>query len=137
VPGSGDPRDRPQGLFEGLRTLLASMLQLLHTRVELLTTELQEQVQRLLWLFVWTTVALFCAGFALLMLCITVLIAFWDGHRLLAAGCLTGGMLVLLLAALLALRAQWRAGPRWLGASLDELQRDADVLRDRQSRDPS
>lgn len=137
MPGSGDPRDRPQGLFEGLRTLLASMLQLLHTRVELLTTELQEQVQRLLWLFVWTTVALFCAGFALLMLCITVLIAFWDGHRLLAAGCLTGGMLVLLLAALLALRAQWRAGPRWLGASLDELQRDADVLRDRQSRDPS
>ena len=137
MPGSGDPRDRPQGLFEGLRTLLASILQLLHTRVELLTTELQEQVQRLLWLFVWTTVALFCAGFALLMLCITVLIAFWDGHRLLAAGCLTGGMLVLLLAALLALRAQWRAGPRWLGASLDELQRDADVLRDRQSRDPS
>jgi len=42
-----------------------------------------------------------------------------------------------MLTALLVLRAKWRAGPRWLGASLDELQRDADVLRDRQSRDLS
>lgn len=136
MSGSGDPRDRPQGLLEALRTLLASVLQLLHTRVELFTTEIQEQVQRLLWLFVWTIVALFCGSLTVLMLCITVLIAFWDGHRLLAAGCLTGGLLVLMLAALLILRARWRAGPRWLGASLDELQRDADALRDRQSRDP-
>jgi len=137
VADNGNSRDRPQGLLEALRTLLASVLQLLHTRVELLTTELQEQVQRLLWLFVWATVALFCGSLTVLMLCITVLIAFWDGHRLLAAGCLTGGMLVLMLTALLVLRAKWRAGPRWLGASLDELQRDADVLRDRQSRDLS
>ena len=50
---------------------------------------------------------------------------------------IVGGLLVLLLAALLALRAQWRAGPRWLGASLDELQNDADALRDRPSRNPS
>ena len=109
---------------------------MLHTRVELFTLEVQEQVQRLLWLFVWTIVALFCGSLTVLMLCITVLIACWDSHRLLAAGCLTGGLLVLLLAALLALWAQWRASPRWLDASLDELQRDADVLRDRSTRSP-
>jgi uncharacterized membrane protein YqjE len=137
VSGTSDPRDRPQGLLEALRSLLAGVLQLLHTRVELFTLEIQEQVQRLLWLFVWTIVALFCGSLTVLMLCITVLVACWDSHRLLAAGCLTGGLLVLLLAALLALRTQWRASPRWLDASLDELQRDADVLRERSTRSPS
>ena len=137
MAANGNAPDRPPGILEALRTLLASVLQLLHTRVELLTVEIQEQVQRVLWLFVWTIVALFCGSLTVLMLCVTVLVACWDSHRLLAAGCLTGGLLVLLLAALLALRAQWRAGPRWLGATLDELQNDADALRDRPSRNPS
>ena len=131
-----DPRDPPQGLLDALRTLLATALQLLRTRIELFTTEAQEQVQRLLWMFVWSIVALFCGSLTLLMLCVTVLIACWDEHRLLAAGCLTGAFLLLLLAALLALRAQWRAAPRWFAASLDELQRDAEALRARSGQRP-
>lgn len=134
MTGADDPRDPPPGLLEALRTLLATLLQLLRTRVELFTTEAQEQLQRLLGLFVWSLVALFCGSLSLLLLCITVLIAFWDNHRLLAASCLTGALLVMLLVALLALRAQWRATPRWFGASLDELQRDADALRERAGR---
>jgi hypothetical protein len=64
------------------------------------------------------------------LLALTVVIAFWDGHRLLAAGLVTGvfAAISLLAASVVYSRSQHR--PRFLAATARELQRDAEALRD-------
>lgn len=121
------------GIFESGRALLATLVQLLHTRVELFTTELEEEMHRIAMLLLWAAVAIFCGGLFVLMLSLTVVIAFWDEHRLLAAGVMTLVFLAVVLVALWRLRAEIKARPRLLAASREELRRDRDAL---EGRDP-
>ena len=49
---------RPRGLFDSLKDVLATIMALAQTRLELVGTELEEQVARLAILLVWSIVAL-------------------------------------------------------------------------------
>ena len=100
------PAPGPGGLFASLRLLLANLLDLAQTRVELLTTELSAEIQRAVGVLLWAFIALFFGGLAVLMLALTVIIAVWDEHRLLAAGVFSGLFLgVTLVAAMLVIPA--------------------------------
>jgi uncharacterized membrane protein YqjE len=118
----------PPGLLDSARALLATLVQLLHTRVELFTTEIEEEMHRIARLLLWGTVAIFCGGLCVLMLSLTVVIVFWDDHRVFAAVAMTTLFLTIVLAAVLQLRAVLREHPRLLAASRDELRRDRDGL---------
>ena len=79
-------------------------------------------------LLVFVPVALLFAALGMLMLAITVVIAVWDGHRLLAAGLLTAMFLGI---STIAVGFAWftvSRGPRLLQATLEELRRDQDAL---------
>lgn len=115
------------GLFDRVRRMLATLVTLAHTRLELVTVELEEEVQRLTRVVLYALVGLFCAGVAVVMLATTVIIAFWE-HRVLAALLVTAAFVGGAIVAGLAVRRRLAERPRFLGATLAELQRDARAL---------
>lgn len=117
------------GLFQSLRAFAGKLVTLAHTRLQLLTTELQEEVQRAAQLLVWAFVALFAAMMALFLGALTVIFVFWDTHRLLAALIMTAVLVAIAAAAALVLRAKIRSKPPMLGSTLAELAKDRDHLR--------
>lgn len=125
---NGPAGSAPAGLFASLRQMLANLLALAQVRVELLTTELSAEVQRAVGVVVWAFVALFFGGLTVLMLALTVIIAVWDEHRLLAAGVFATAFLAVTVVAAYVVRARMRSRPRLLAATLDELRRDRDAL---------
>ena len=116
------------GLFGSAKALLATLIAILHNRLELLSTELQEEIGRVALLLLWGAVALFFVFLAIAFFALVILIAFWDDHRLLVAALLAASFLVLALVAGFAARNQIAAKPRPFDASLHELAEDREQL---------
>lgn len=116
------------GLFDSLRAMLATLIALTHTRLELLSVELEQEVDRLAGTLLWAILGIFCAGLAVLMIALTIVIAFWDGHRLLAAALVALLFASLAIVASLVVRHRLRTRPRFLSATIGELERDARAL---------
>jgi uncharacterized membrane protein YqjE len=116
------------GLFASLRRMLATLLALVQTRLELIGVELQEQVEHAATVLLWSIAAIFFASLTVLLLALTVVIAFWDSHRLLAAGLVTASFATGALVAGLVARQRLRRRPRFLAATNRELERDAAAL---------
>jgi uncharacterized membrane protein YqjE len=125
-----DPEDRP-GLFDSLRRALATLIEIAYVRLELVGLEFEATVQHWLNLLLWSALALFSASLTVLMLLLTVLIAFWDTHRLLAAGLITGLLAATALACVFIVRRRIRTHPRLLASTIAELRRDAAALREK------
>lgn len=119
---------RPRGLFDSLRALLATVTDLLQTRLELAGTEVEEQVARLASLLIWSIVTLFLGFAAILLVAIALIVLFWDTHRVLVAVGLAGLFAILAGVALTNLLAQVRDRPRLFQATLDELAKDRQRL---------
>ena len=77
---------RRGGLFDSLKVLTTTLITIAHTRLELLSTELEEECVRLSSMLVWTLVALFCGGLGVVLAPLFGVLALWDTHRLLALG---------------------------------------------------
>jgi len=116
------------GLFASLRRMLATLVELVHVRLELVGVEIQAEAQRAASLLLWAFGAVLCAVVAVVLLAVTVLIAFWDTHRLLAAGGVTAFFAIAATGMALYVRHRVRTRPRMFAGSLDELKRDAAAL---------
>jgi uncharacterized membrane protein YqjE len=116
------------GLFDSVKALLATLIAIAHSRLELLSTELQEEVGRVALLLLWGAVALFFVFLAITFVAIAILVAYWDDHRLLAASLLAASFLVLALVASFVARSQIAAKLRPFDASLNELAKDREQL---------
>ncbi len=116
------------GLMGSVKRLLATLISIAATRLELLGNELQEERLRLMQMFIFALFALFCFGMGILLLTIFVVVLFWDDHRNAVSGGL--GMLFFALGALmlLLLRSKARAKSRLFSASLAELAKDREHL---------
>jgi uncharacterized membrane protein YqjE len=109
--------------------LLGSFLSIAQTRVDLLTTELQEEVQRAGKMLLAAFAALLAAVLGLLLLGLSVVVFFWDTHRL---GATLGVAAVFLggaVAAAWIARNEIRERPRLLDSTRSELARDVAELR--------
>ena len=113
------------GFFDSLRRALATLIELAYTRLELVGVEIEATVRHSLNLLLWSMIAIFSATLSILMLVLTVLIAFWDTHRMLAAGAITAFFAIAALVAVFVVRHQVRARPRLLATTIAELRRDA------------
>jgi len=117
-----------EGLFVSLKNLTATLIAIIYTRLDLLSTDLEEGRERLLSLFVVTFVSLFCLCIGVVLLAMLIVVAFWDTHRLLALATLTAVFLIAgLILCRIALR-DIRAMPRMFAASLTELSKDQQEL---------
>lgn len=124
-PAATDPGPGPvSGLFKSLANLLATVLAIAQTRVELLTTELQEEIHRAAELMVWTLVALLAAAMGLFLTALVIIFVFWDTHRVLASVLVASTFFVIAVAALVVLRAKVRDRPKLLEGTLAELAKD-------------
>jgi uncharacterized membrane protein YqjE len=124
----GERPSRPAGLMDSAKRMLATLLALVHTRLELFTTEIEEEIQRAASILLWALVALFFGSLTVLMIAFTVIIIFWDEHRVLAAVLVTATFLLMTFVFALLARARLRSKSRFMEASLDELKRDRQSL---------
>jgi uncharacterized membrane protein YqjE len=114
--------------MDSAKRMLATIIALVHTRLELFTTEIEEEIQRAASILLWALVALFFGSLTVLMIAFTVIIVFWDDHRVLAAALVTATFLLVTLVFGLLARSRLKAKARFMAASIEELKRDRESL---------
>jgi uncharacterized membrane protein YqjE len=102
-----------------------------HTRLDLLSTDLEEEREHVLTLLRATFVIMFCLGVGVVLLTILFVVAFWDSHRLLVLGVFSAFFLLSGLAAWSRAVHRSQAKPKLFAASLAELRKDRDQLSSR------
>ena len=116
-------------IVDSLARLAATLLETVHTRLELVSVEIEEEMARYSSYLLRVVVALFCAGISVLLAILLIVVIFWDSHR---EAVLLGLIAVFAGVALYLgwwLRESMRNKPRLLGYTLDELKRDTNTLR--------
>jgi uncharacterized membrane protein YqjE len=116
------------GLFASLRRMLATLIALIETRLELVGVEIEEQISHAVSLLLWSIAAIFFASLSVLLAALTIVIAFWDQHRLLAASLVTATFVLAALVAGLVARHRLQTRPRLLAMLAGEFERDAAAL---------
>jgi len=118
------PNQPAEGLLNSLKNLTVTLIAIIHTRLELLSTDLEEGRERFISLLAMAFVSLFSLCFGAVLLTILVVVVFWDTHRLLVLGSLTGLFLVTgaILGAVVV--SKLKSMPRMFEASLAELIKD-------------
>ncbi|MET0534429.1 MAG: phage holin family protein [Steroidobacter sp.] len=119
------------GLFQSLNNFLATLVAIVHTRLELLTTELQEEVRQVGAILLWAFIAAFAAVMGLFLGALAVIFVFWDTHRLEASLAMIGLFVGLAVVAGLILRHKLTTKPPLLDDTLAELAKDRDQLKAR------
>jgi len=118
------------GLFASLKRMMATLLELAHVRLELISIEIEDQIAYAASLLLWGIAAIFFGSLTVLLLALTIVIAFWDDHRLLAACLVTAAFAVVAATAIIMMRLRLRRRPRFLAATAEEFRRDATALED-------
>ena len=121
---SGEKR----GILESLKAFAATLVAIAHTRVELLSTELQEVQQRLLLQLAAALLALFCLGIGVVLATLLIVVLFWDTHRVLTLSLLTLLFLAGAAAIWLSARREAKRHGRPFAATLAELAKDRQHL---------
>ena len=117
-------------LLRSLVRLGGTLLATAQTRVELLTTEISEDVERGVRILLWGAVALLAGIMGLLLAGVTLIVYFWDTHRIGAALAVTFAFLAVAAIAAWVARDKLHEKPRLLDATRTELRRDVVSLRD-------
>lgn len=127
--GAGSGSTAAPGVIASVRSLVATAAGLARTRLQLLANDLEEQRVRMLQLVVLGAIALFCGAVAILLASAWIVIALWDHYRLWSLALLTvlyaGGC----VAALVIMKSRAAQRPPAFSASLAELRRDEEMLR--------
>lgn len=116
------------GLFESLTALAATLVAIAQTRLELLSSDLEEEREHVFSLLASTLVALFCLGVGVVLVAVLIVVAFWDAQRLMALGSLSGFLLTVGIAAGRLAMRRARTKPRLFATSLSELLKDRQEL---------
>ena len=115
--------------FDSLKALPASFVALLETRLDLISTELEEEQERLKEMIVLNVIALSCGSLGIIFLTLFVVVIFWETHRFYALGGFALLYLGLGLIAALILRRKALSKPRLFSATLSELAKDREQLK--------
>lgn len=120
--------EESKGLLGSLTAFASTLVDVAHTRLELLSTDLEEDRERLFSLVALYLAAMFFFAVGLVLAAIFLVVAFWETHRLIALGSLAG--LFLLAGALaggFAIRMA-KTKPKLFSSSLLELLKDKEKL---------
>jgi uncharacterized membrane protein YqjE len=116
-------------ISEAVRRIGCTLLDMLQTRLELAAVEIEEESRRLLGYFVLALLALILFGLAMLLVALAVILVFWDSYRLEAAIGLAALFGVAAGMIALKLRADFSSRPRLLAATVGELNKDVNFIR--------
>lgn len=127
----GEPTAGPATrMLRSLVRLVHTALSIAQTRIDLLITEISEDLGRGVRVLLWGVVAVVAGILAALLAGVTVIIYFWDTHRMAASVGVTGVFLLMALGAAGIARARLREKPGLLSATRGELARDVAALRE-------
>jgi uncharacterized membrane protein YqjE len=118
------------GIVRSARRMLAILVGMARTRLNMLAVEIMQEKSRLWLLLILTALVMLFAFMALLTLSLFVVVAFWDSNRLLAIGCLFAFYVAAALATLVVLRQRAKLGSSLFAGTLEELARDSAALED-------
>jgi uncharacterized membrane protein YqjE len=99
-----------------------------NTRLDLLSSDLEEERAHLFSLLMLALAALFCLGLGVLLATLLLVVAFWDTHRLLVMATLAGFFLTAGAAAWGFVLHKTKTKPRLFAASMSELLKDRQQL---------
>jgi len=118
------PNQPAESLLNSLKNLTVTLIAIIHTRLELISTDLEEGRERFISLLAMAFVSLFSLCFGAVLLTILIVVVFWDTHRLLVLGSLTGLFLIVGAALGAVVVGKLKSMPRMFEASLAELIKD-------------
>jgi uncharacterized membrane protein YqjE len=124
MPTTPPASKAPPGLIGSIRGVLATAVSLLRTRLELLSTDFEDQRQWLSQTLILAAAALLGLSFGLLLLTFFVVVCFWDSHRLIVLAGFTLLYLGAGVGAVMAIRQRAKNRPRLLASTMDELSKD-------------
>jgi len=115
---------RTSGLLTSAQQLLATFVEILHTRIEIATTELQEAGEGARQLLMFAVAAVFFLALGVLFASLFIVVLFWDTHPLAAVGLLTLLYLGLGVGAAYAAYRRIKNRPQLFSTTLSELRKD-------------
>lgn len=118
-------------LLKSFSKIAATLVDIAHTRLELLTTELRDEIQHAVELLVWAFVALYAAGIGLFLAALVIVFAYWETHRVLVSIIVVCVFFAIAIGAGLTLLSKLRKRPQLLEGTLAELARDGERLKAR------
>lgn len=116
-------------LVRSMRSLLSSGVALVHTRVELIGVEIEQELWRARSLLVWAFAALLLTLLAIGFAGVALIVTFWDSHRELVSMLVAVTFVALAVLAVFLLARTLRAKPRLFESTLRELEHDLETLR--------
>jgi uncharacterized membrane protein YqjE len=118
-----------RGIFDSLRSLVDRVVAILHNRAELFTTELEEEVTRLVGVLLWAFVAVFTTVVGATFVGFAILLFIPPAARPWTAAGLALLFLAVAVVGLMSIQKILKAKPRPFDASLRELEKDRARLR--------
>jgi uncharacterized membrane protein YqjE len=128
VAHDNDGPERTAGLLASLQRLLTTFIEILQTRVDILSTELEEEVYRVQQLLVYVLMSLFFLGLGLVLVTLLVVMAFWETNRLYVLAGFAVSYLGIGAITALAVIHKIRSRPRLFSTTLSELGKDRERL---------
>lgn len=116
------------GILHSGKRMLAILVSMVRTRLNLLAVELIQEKSRIWVILVLTALALIFASMALLALSTLVVALFWDQYRLQAIGCLSLFYVLATIVTLIVLQRKAKAGSSLFAGTLSELSKDSAAL---------
>lgn len=113
-----------------LRRMIASVVALLHARLELIGIELAEERERLIAVIFLGLVAAIFAMMALISLTALIAVAFWDSYRWQVLAGITAVYALGAVICAIRARAGLHAAPIVFEATLHEFEKDRDMFRE-------
>jgi uncharacterized membrane protein YqjE len=106
----------------------ATLVAMVHTRLELAAVEVHEEARRLFGYLAWALFAVFLAAGAVMLTALFVIVLFWDSYRLLAVGGMAGLFALACVVIALKVRSSFATRPPLFEATLGELRNDLEAL---------
>jgi uncharacterized membrane protein YqjE len=115
-------------LGAALSRIGATLVAMVHARLELAAVEVQEELGRLLGYLAWTLMAVLLGAGAVLLAALFVILLFWDSYRLLAVGGMAALFALAGVVIMMKVRASFATREPMFAATLGELRNDVDFI---------
>jgi uncharacterized membrane protein YqjE len=128
-PAGRSPEAPVSGFLDAVGQLVATAVEMAHTRLEIAFLELQEGLEGLVGVVLWVFTALCAAALGLLFGGLTLIFVFWDTHRVLVAALIMCLFLLLAVAAARVVQIRLRVQRSLFATTLTELGKDRAILK--------
>lgn len=118
-------------ITESLTRFAATLIDTVHTRLELASVEIEVELARYSRYLIWSLVALFCSFVAILLAILFIVIVSWDTHRELVLAGLIGFFACAATGIFFTIHRSLAKKPPLLHSTLSEFKSDIVYLRDK------